>query len=191
MSTERLNPLSYVVLALIGRGGAGAHDLVSMVRRGARLYWSASPSKMYAEPKRLEALGYVVAAREPGRTRERTLYTLTAAGEAALRDWAAEPASFPRIYNDAVCRLLAAELVDDETLLGSLAGLRDELHELHERLDEGLEVAATLPHRERHLRLVHSLGRRLVEAHGAWLDEVEAELGQERSTSSVTSGRAK
>jgi PadR family transcriptional regulator, regulatory protein AphA len=178
MSTERLNPLSYVVLALIGRGGAGAHDLVSMVRRGARLYWSAAPSKMYAEPKRLEALGYVSARREAGRTRERTFYTLTPAGEEALREWAAAPASFPRIYNDAVCRLLAAHLVDDETLLRSLAALRVETRELHERLDEGLAVAATLPQRERHLQLVHSLGRRLVEAHEAWLDEVEAELGQ-------------
>ncbi len=192
MSTDRLNPLSYVVLALIGRGGAGAHDLVSMVRRGARLYWSASPSKMYAEPKRLETLGYVSAKREPGRTRERTLYTLTPAGEEALREWVATPASFPRIYSDAVGRLLAADLVDDETLLRSLSALRAETRELHERIDEGLEVAATLPHRERHLRLVHSLGRKLVEAHEAWLDELEAELGQEpRSTSSVASGRAK
>ncbi len=192
MSSTRLNPLSYVVLALIGRGGAGAHDLVSMVRRGARLYWSASPSKMYAEPKRLEELGYVTARREPGRTRERALYTLTPAGEAALREWLAAPSSFPRIYNDAVVHLLAGDLVDDETLLGSLAALRDETRDLHERLDEGLEVAATLPHRERYLRLVHSLGLRLVEAHKEWLDEVEAELGQEpRSTSSVTSGRAK
>ena len=192
MSSDRLNPLSYVVLALIGRGGAGAHDLVSMVRRGARLYWSASPSKIYAEPKRLEALGYVTARREPGRTRERTLYSLTPAGEKALRDWVATPASFPRLYSDAVGRLLAGDLVDDETLLRSLDALRAETRELHERLDEGLAVAATLPHRERYLRLVHALGRRLVEAHEAWLDEVEAELGHAgRSTSSVASGRAK
>lgn len=197
MSSERLNPLSYVVLALIGRGGAGAHDLVSMVRRGARLYWSASPSKMYAEPKRLEALGYVSSQRGPGRTRERTLYTLTPAGEAALREWLATPASFPRIYNDAVCRVLAGDLVDDEALLQSVAAVREETRELRERIEEGLAVAVTLPHRERYLRLVHSLGRRLVDAHDAWLDEVQAELGQgrldqtERSTSSVTSGRAK
>lgn len=192
MSSGHLNPLSYVVLALIGRGGAGAHDLVSMVRRGARIYWSASPSKVYAEPKRLEALGYVTARREAGRTRERTLYSLTRAGEDALSAWVATPASFPRIYSDAACRLLAGDLVDDETLLASLTPLREELVELRDRLGEGLQVAETLPHRERYLRLVHSLGRRLIEAHDAWLDEIEAELAQpERSTSSVTSGRAK
>ena len=177
MSRARLNPLSYVVLALIGRGGAGAHDLASMVRRGARLYWSASPSKMYAEPKRLEELGYVVSRREPGRTRERTVYALTPAGEDALREWLATPASFPKIYNDAVCRVLAGDLADDEVLLTGLEALRGELDELRERLDEGLAVAAQLPHRERYLRLVHSLGRRLVDAHAEWLDEVEAELG--------------
>ncbi len=171
-----LNPLSYVVLALIGRGGAGAHDLVEMVRRGARLYWSAAPSKMYAEPKRLAHLGYVSARREPGRTRERTHYTLTPAGEAALRAWAAEPAHFPRIYSEAACRLVAGDLVDDAALLRGLLALRGETAELDRLLDEAERVATTLPHRARNLRLVHSLGRKLVAAHEEWLDEIEAEL---------------
>lgn len=174
-----LNPLSYVVLALIGRGGAGAHDLVEMVRRGGRLYWSAAPSKMYAEPKRLAQLGYVTARREPGRTRERTRYTLTPVGEAALREWVAEPAHFPRIYNEAACHLVAGDLVDDDALLQGLLALREDTAELHRLLAEAERVAATLPHRARNLRLVHSLGRRLVAAHEEWLEEVEAELRPE------------
>lgn len=192
MSSDNLNPLSYVVLTLIGRGGAGPHDLVDMVRRGGRLYWSASPSKMYAEPKRLERLGYVRSRREPGKTRERTHYELTDAGLEALRAWLAEPSRFPRMYNQAVCRVLSGDLTDDETLLAGLVTLRDELAGLHAHLDEAETIAASLPHRERYLALVHSLGRRLVEAHEAWLDEVERELGQpDLRTSSVASGRAK
>jgi PadR family transcriptional regulator, regulatory protein AphA len=193
LSSEALNPLSYVVLALIGRGGAGPHDIVDMTRRGARLYWSASPSKMYAEPKRLERLGLVRSRREPGKTRERTHYELTDAGVAALRAWLAQPSRFPRIYNEAVCRVLAGDLLaDDETLLEGLVTLRRELAQLHAHLDEAESIAPSLPHRERYLSLVHSLGRRLVEAHEAWLDEVERDLGHPgRSTSSVTSGRAK
>lgn len=35
------------------------------------------------------------------------------------------------------------------------------------------------PHLERNLRLVHSLGRRLVAAHAEWLDEVEETLAQD------------
>ena len=40
------------------RGGAGPHDLVRMVRQG-RVYESAAESQYYAEPKRLELLGYL------------------------------------------------------------------------------------------------------------------------------------
>lgn len=192
MSSERLNPLSYVVLALIGEGGASPHDLVDMTRRGARLYWAAAPSKIYAEPKRLERLGYVSSRREPGRTGERSWYTLTDAGRQALRAWVAEPSRFPRIYHDGAVRLVAAQPADDELLLESFAALRAELRELKSRLEEGERVAQSVPHRQRNLALVHSLGRKLLAAHEEWLDEVESELGQgRRSTSSVTSGRAK
>lgn len=180
MSSDRLNPLSYVVLALIGEGGASPHGLVEMTRRGARLYWAAAPSKIYAEPKRLEALGYVTSRREPGRTRERSWYMLTEAGREALREWIATPSGFPRIYHEAVCRVLAADLVDDPTLLQSMRALRPELEELKALLAEAERVAGTIPHRERNLRLVHSLGRKLLAAHEEWLGEVEEALAQAR-----------
>ena len=65
---------------LVGEGGAGAHDLVRMMREGQHAIWSASASQWYAEPKRLAALGLLDAERTPGRTHERTHYTLTDAG---------------------------------------------------------------------------------------------------------------
>src|SRR3954449_9436977 len=105
MSSRELTPFSYVVLALVGEGGAGAHDLVRMARQG-RIYWDAADSQYYAEPKRLERLGYLSATREPGRTRERTHYRLTREGGAALRAWAAEPTPLPRYRNEGVIRLL-------------------------------------------------------------------------------------
>lgn len=180
MSSDRLNPLSYVVLTLIGRGGASAHDLVDMTRRGARLYWAATPSKIYAEPKRLERLGYVGARREPGRTRERAWYTLTPKGEQALHDWVGLPSSFPRIYHEAAVRVLAGDLADDDAVRASVGALREELTELRRRLDEAEVAAESIPHRRRNLGLVHSLGRRLVDLHEEWADEVERTLGQER-----------
>jgi DNA-binding PadR family transcriptional regulator len=180
LSSDRLNPLSYVVLTLIGRGGASAHDLVDMTRRGARLYWAATPSKIYAEPKRLEALGYVTSRREPGRTRERTWYTLTPAGADALRAWVGRPSSFPRIYHEAAVRVLAGDLADDAAVLASVRALREELDELARLLDEAAVAAESIPHRRRNLALVNSLGRKLVALHEEWADEVEHALGQER-----------
>lgn len=176
MSSE-LTPLSYVVLALVGRDGAAAHDLVRMARGGQRLYYAGAASKIYEQPKRLERLGYVRSEKRPGKTRERTYYTLTEKGLAALREWLARPSSFPRIQSEAVARVLASDLSEDERVVaGSLQTLRQEIAELAAGIDEDERHALSIPHRERQLKLVRSLGRRLLQAHLDWIDEVEREL---------------
>jgi DNA-binding PadR family transcriptional regulator len=172
MSRSELTPFSYTVLTLVGEGGAGPHDFVRMMRQG-RIYWSGAESHFYAEPKRLERLGYLTSRKEPGKTRERTHYTLTDSGRAALRAWVAEPATLPRIQHEAVVKLLAADAV----VLESLAAMRSDIADAAARLDVAEAVAATLPHRERYLRLVHGLGRRILDAHLDWLDDIERELG--------------
>ena len=55
--TPKLTPFSVTVLVLVGEGGAGAHDLVRMMREGQHVLWAASASQWYAEPTRLAALG--------------------------------------------------------------------------------------------------------------------------------------
>src|SRR5919109_5440511 len=112
MSSE-LTPLSYVVLALVGRDGAAPHDLVRMARGGQRLYYAGAQSKIYEQPKRLERLGYLRSDKRPGRTRERTYYHLTDNGLQALREWLGRPSAFPRIQNEAVARVLASDLAED------------------------------------------------------------------------------
>lgn len=180
--TAELTPFSYVVLVLVGEGGAGPHDLVRMMRQG-RVYWAAAESHYYAEPKRLERLGYLRSRKQPGKTRERTHYLLTDQGRQAIADWVAAPSGFPRIQHEAVVRVLAGDLVEDEAILSSLAGLRAELDELSARLDAAEETASTLLHRERYLRLVHRLGRALLRVHREWADDVERELSQPPSRS--------
>lgn len=139
------------------------------MERGSRPSWAAS--------KRLEQLGYLSSSKEPGKTRPRTVYRLTTRGEQALRDWVQKPTAFPRIQSEAPVRLVAGYLVLDAQLLASLQSLHHELDLVSAGLDDAERYAATLPHRERHLRLVHSLGRRLVATHREWLAEVEHELG--------------
>ena len=176
MSSGRLTPFSYCVLALVGREGAGPHDLTRMMRAQGGLYWTAAESQWYAEPKRLERLGLLRSRKQPGRTTERTHYELTDEGLAALRDWLARPSSLPRVQHEAVVRLLAADLGGEEDVRASLAALRDEIDAARPLLEAAVERAATLPHRERYLRLVHRLGSLLLDAHAQWLDEVEREL---------------
>jgi DNA-binding PadR family transcriptional regulator len=170
-----LSAFSHRVLALVGRGGAGAHDLVRMARRG-RIHAYGAASQYYAEPKRLAGLGYLAARREPGRTRERTHYTLTEKGLEALRAWAGEPTPFPRIDNEGGTRVMAADLVGEEPVRASISALRAEIAELESRLDEAEAVAEELPHRRRYLRLNLRLARRLLAAHLEWVEDVEREL---------------
>jgi len=174
--TGELHPFSYAVLCLVGRGGAGPHDIVRMMRLG-RLYWTAAESHYYSEPKRLARLGYLEAEKRPGATRDRTFYTLTERGLTALRGWLAEPAGLPRIQSEAVLKVLAGDLVDDAIVVRSIQGLRAELDDVAAKLEVAVTNVAGLPHRERQLRLVHSLGRRLLQAHLEWVDEVERTLG--------------
>src|SRR5215831_19979773 len=102
---QELTLFSYEILGLVGRGGAGAHDLLQMARRGRILDW-AGESQYYVEPKRLAKLGYLDARKEPGRTRERTVYTLTDRGRRALEEWALTPARFTPLKSEALVRLL-------------------------------------------------------------------------------------
>jgi PadR family transcriptional regulator AphA len=175
MSRDELTAFSYVVLTLVGEGGAGPHDLVRMARSG-RIYWDAAESQFYAEPKRLEKLGYLSSRSEPGRTRPRTHYLLTDNGRAALADWMEQPARFPRMQHEAVVRLLAADIVGEEAVLDSLRALRDEIAVISARLDAAETVARTIPSREAYLLLNHRLARRILQAHTDWLDDVEREL---------------
>jgi DNA-binding PadR family transcriptional regulator len=166
-------------MALVGEGGAGPHDLARMMRRGS-IYWSAAESQWYGEPKRLERIGYLRSEKRPGKTGPRTHYLLTGPGRDALRRWQAEPTPFPRIQSEAVVRVLAGDLGDDETLAASLEGMRAEIAAARANLDAAEEIAGTIPHRERYLRLVHRLGRALLDVHEHWLDETQRELRRGR-----------
>src|SRR5215217_4438042 len=105
MSSGELSLFSYEILGLVGRTGAGAHDLLRLARRGRMLDW-AGESQYYAEPKRLAKLGYLEARKEPGKTRERTVYSLTGSGLDALREYANTPVRFTPIKSDPLLRLL-------------------------------------------------------------------------------------
>jgi PadR family transcriptional regulator, regulatory protein AphA len=177
LSSDGLNPISYAIMALIGEGGAGAHDLARMFGQGSPIFLTATPSYAYAEPKRLEKLGYVRSHKAPGRTRERTVYELTDEGRAALHEHLAGPAPFPRIQNEASLRLLAGDMLADEEIVASLGALRPEIERVRALVDEMDANAGNVPHRARYLRLQNSLARRLLDALEQWLDEVDAELG--------------
>ena len=165
-----------MILTLVGSRGAGPHDLRRNAEQG-RMYWDAAPSQWYAEPKRLAKLGYLDAEKLPGRTRERTHYTLTERGRAALAEWARTPVALPRIQNESVVRLLSADLVPTDATLEGLAALRPQIEEqlaylraARERWDE------TAPHRVHLLSVNERFAEGILRLQLEWLKEAEKTL---------------
>jgi DNA-binding PadR family transcriptional regulator len=179
MPSDELSLFSYEILGLVGRGGAGPHDLLRMARRGRMLDW-AGESQYYVEPKRLARLGYLEARKEPGRTGERTVYSLTPKALAALREWARTPVAFTPVKSELLIRLLIADLVEEAATRAGVASLRDDIADLRRRIEESEAAAAALPHRRRYLLLVAGFLRRLLDLHLEFIEEVERELGTRR-----------
>jgi DNA-binding PadR family transcriptional regulator len=179
MSSPELSLFSYEILGLVGSTGAGAHDLLRLARRGRMLDW-AGESQYYVEPKRLAKLGYLEARKEPGKTRERTVYSLTDKGLDALRAYAETPVRFTPLKSDPLLRLLIADLVGEGATRESMLTLREDIADLFERLAEGEASAEALPHRAKYLVIVNRFLRRLLDLHLDLVDEVERELAPSR-----------
>ncbi len=175
MATTDLSLFSLEILGLVGRDGAGPHDLLRMAQRGRMLAW-AGESQYYTEPKRLAKLGYLKARKEPGKTRERTVYTLTEKGLEALREYARTPVSFTPLKSDALLRLLICNLVGEDVTRESMSALRDDLADIAERIADAERRAEDLPHRAKYLRIVTGFLRRYVELHEELVAEVEHQL---------------
>jgi DNA-binding PadR family transcriptional regulator len=172
---QELSLFSYEILGLVGEGGAGPHDLLRMARHGRILDW-AGESQYYVEPKRLAQLGYLDAHKEPGKTTDRTVYTLTANGRAALAEYARQPVTVTPLKSDPLLRLLICDLVGEEVTREALLTLRDDLDDLRERLNDTERRARELPHRANYLLLVVDFLRGFLELHERLVADVEREL---------------
>ena len=174
-SREDLTLFSYEVLALVGSGGAGAHDLLQMAKRGRFLAW-AGESQYYVEPKRLAKLGYLEARKQPGKTRERTVYSLTDKGLEALREWVRTPLHYTPFKSEALLRTLATDLVGEDAVREGFATLRDDLEDMRARVKETAERAKTLPHREKYLNLGLEFVEGLIGLYEELVEKVERDF---------------
>jgi len=180
MASKELSLFSYEILGLVRRQGAAPHDLRRLAQRGRMLAW-AGQSQYYTEPKRLARLGYLEARKEPGKTRERTVYTLTDKGLQALRQYARTPVAFTPLKSEPLLRLLIADLVGEAVTRKSMGALRDDIADIQARLDDAERTAKELPHRQKYLLIVIGFLRRLLDLHLKLVDDVERELDADTS----------
>ncbi|MGW7417062.1 PadR family transcriptional regulator [Streptomyces sp. NPDC054863] len=87
----QLPPTAWAVLGLLSfPGGRTGYELKKWADSSLRFfYWAPAISQIYAELRRLEALGYVTSSRSgPEEPRTKRRYAITAAGRDALAGWA-------------------------------------------------------------------------------------------------------
>jgi hypothetical protein len=86
---------------------------------------------------------------------------------------------FTPLKSDPLLRLLLCDLVGEPTTRSSMLTLRDDIADLMERLDDSVEAAEGLPHRQKYLLLVIDFLRRYLELHLELVDEIEREFTAE------------
>ena len=96
------------------------------------------------------------------------------------------PASLPRIQNEPVVRLLAADLVEPENVREGLEAMRAEIDDALARACRSAQerFVPELPHRAHLLMVNHRYAERMLALQREWLEEAEAVLSGGSSRSS-------
>ena len=110
MSTgARLTTTSYAILGLLAVQPWSTYELTRQMEWSYGRFWPRARSKLYEEPKKLEALG--LASSTPGRVgrRARKVYSITPAGRQALARWHGEPTGGISLEAEPLLRVFLAD----------------------------------------------------------------------------------
>ena len=135
-----LTVTSYLVLGMIRlRGPSTSYELKRAVGRSVGYFWPFPHAQLYREPVHLVEVGLLEEQQESV-GRRRRVYTITAAGEEALREWLREPVHKMFELRDlAQLKLFFSEVMTTEELV-ALARNQEALHRA--RLAEFEQITA-------------------------------------------------
>lgn len=122
---QELPVTSYALLGLLTLGDdLTGYELKQRAHATMRFYWVApATSQVYSELQRLAERGLV---RGSGPARGRR-YTITDAGEQALREWIARPAEFPVLKHSPALRLMVGAHAEPGQLREMLTAYADQV----------------------------------------------------------------
>ncbi|MEV8099266.1 PadR family transcriptional regulator [Kitasatospora sp. NPDC085879] len=135
---KQLTSTSFTVLGLLSVQPYSAYGLARQMKRSLHYIWPRAERAIYDEPKNLVAHGLATAEPEIARGRRRTVYTITAAGRRALREWLGAPCDPPMFESEALVRAMFAEQGSKEDLLAAVRSLREHASAMH---DEAVAVS--------------------------------------------------
>jgi DNA-binding PadR family transcriptional regulator len=121
---RRLTPTSYALLGLLNLRPFSAYELTKYMKRSALGdLWPRTEASIYNEPKTLEELGLVTASTASTGARDRTVYSITAAGRKALRSWLREPGLRLSFECEAALKVFFGDATDLQTVRSHLQTL--------------------------------------------------------------------
>lgn len=132
-----LTTTSYAILGHLALQPWTMYDLAHQMRSNVHYFFPRAESQVYAEPKRLVALGLATARREMTGRRARTVYSITEAGRVALDRWLADPgaAKGPLLEFEGLLRVFLSPLGEEADLKAVLEQVRENIGEMLEAAD--------------------------------------------------------
>jgi PadR family transcriptional regulator AphA len=179
---------SFAILGLLGVQPWTAYELVAQSRRSLHWFWPRSEAHLYAELKRLVERGHAKAEIVEER-RQRTRYTITPLGRAALRDWLKSEPAPASLEIEGMLRVLLGDQGSKQDLRAALETTARQARELRANgialVEDLLATGGPFPQR---LHLIEPLvsfydefNRLLIH----WCDETLAELDEWPDTQDV------
>ncbi len=135
-----LTSTSYAILGLLSLRSWTPYELAKQMDRALGKFWPRAESKLYEEPKKLVAHGLATATKETQGQRPRTVYSITAKGRRAMREWMPTPAAGPVLEFEGLLKVFFAEHGTKDDVLGVIGAARawvDESYRQSEGIPEG------------------------------------------------------
>jgi DNA-binding PadR family transcriptional regulator len=121
---QALTTTSYAILGLLAVKPWTTYELAQQMKRAVGQFWPRAESNLYAEPKKLVALGLARSSREKVGKRPRTIYTITDEGRQALAEWIPTPGAGPVLEFEQLIKVFFAEHGSKQDLLATIESTR-------------------------------------------------------------------
>jgi PadR family transcriptional regulator, regulatory protein AphA len=144
MSRKQLSPTSFAILGLLSIQPFTTYELAQQMDRTLSWFWPRAASMIYEEPKKLVTAGLATSRATFTGKRRSTVYQITEAGRAALRDWLDTPAAGMRMEFEAMLKVAFADAGDATQLRAVVREIRaDAEARFAEILDRSTQYATT------------------------------------------------
>jgi DNA-binding PadR family transcriptional regulator len=121
---EELSATAYVILGMIRKEPKSGYEIKALVDKTTRFFWAASYGQIYPELKRLSEAGLVEGADSPTGGRKRTVYEITADGEAELEAWLRQPPRTYELRDEGLLKLFFADALPTSEAVEILRAMR-------------------------------------------------------------------